>query len=249
MESTGKSEVSRDASLQSAVKVAGVMFLLCFIVPTLNWALLLSGLDVAGDPIATAGNIMAHEALFRIGVAIELMMSVGLVVLAVALYSILRRVNRTLAVLALAWKVIEACLVAVLVLLSLVALQLAGGNEALRPFTQEQMMVPVGLLLNTHTVLYGVPMVFLGLDMTLFFYLFLKSRDVPRSLAGFGILSFVLIFIHALGNIVAPELAATTAAQVICYLPSCIVEVVMGTWLLTKGLRIHPNCEPMEHPL
>ena len=44
----------------SLVKVAGVMFLAAFILPTLNWVLVLSGLVDSGDASATAQNILAH---------------------------------------------------------------------------------------------------------------------------------------------------------------------------------------------
>ena len=81
-------------------------------------------------------------------------------------------------------------------------------------------------------------MVFLGLDMILFFYLFLKSKYIPGTLAGFGILSFALILIHALGNILAPNYATMPIIAIVCYTPSGIAEIVVGVWLLLKGIKI-----------
>jgi hypothetical protein len=226
-----------DISQHRAVKVAGFMFLFSFIVPTLNWALVLSKLIVADSAMASTTNILANELLFRFGNTIELVMSVGLVVLAVALYSMLKTVNRHLALLALVLKVIEASLVAILVLLSLAALLMANGSVSLPVLTPEQSQLAVGFLLNTHTVLYAIPMVFLGVDMSIFCYLFLKSNYIPRPLAGFGILSFVLILIHALGYLIVPNIAGLQIAQMICYTPSGILELVLGTWLLVKGIN------------
>lgn len=48
------------------------MFLFSFIIPTLNWALGLSKLVVAESVSATASNIVANQALFRVGIAVEL---------------------------------------------------------------------------------------------------------------------------------------------------------------------------------
>ncbi len=227
-----------NASQRKAARVAGFMFLFSLIVPTLNWALVLSRFVVAEDVMATARNIKANESLFRIGITIELIMSVGLVVLAVALFAILKRVNRSLALLALLWKLVEAGLVAAIVLLSFVALQISDGAAYLTAFTPEQLQAPVGLILNAHTILYSVPMVFLGLDLMAFFYLFYKSNYIPRVLAAFGILSYALIFIHALGNMVAPGYATMPIVEIISYVPSCIAELVVGMWLLVKGLNI-----------
>ena len=236
---TGESNTTGDAALlQTAAKVAGLMFLFSLLIPALNFAFVLSPLVVADDPISTGRNIQANEALFRVGLTIELIMSVGLVVLAVALYRIFKPISGGLALLGLLWKVAEVVLAANIVLISFVALQVANGTVELTAFSSEQLLTPVGLLLNAHTVLYSVPMVFLGLDLMLFFYLFYSSNYIPRVMAAFGMLSYALIFIHALGIILMPNIATMSIVQAVAYLPSCVAELVVGIWLLTKGLNV-----------
>lgn len=232
------------ASLQTAARVAGFMFLFSLLVPALNFALILSPFAVAGDPIATARNIQADESLFRVGLTIELIMSVGLVVLAVALYQVLSSAGRALALLALVWKVTEAALAAVIVLVSFVALQVAGGASELTAVSPEQLLAPLGLLLNAHMALYSVPMVFLGLDLMLFFYLFYRSNYIPRWMAGLGILSYALICIHALATLLVPDLATMPAVQAVSFVPSCISELTVGLWLLVRGLKVQPSGGP-----
>ena len=239
---TGETNTTGDvALLQTAAKVAGFMFLFSLLVPALNFAFVLSPLVVAADPIGTARNILANEALFRVGLTIELIMSVGLVVLAVALYRILKPVSGCLALLALLWKVAEVVLAAAIVLISFVALQVANGAVEMTVFSREQLLAPVGLLLNAHTVLYSAPMVFLGLDLMLFFCLFYRSNYIPRVMAGFGVLSYALILIHALGIIVVHDLATMPIVQAVGYLPSCLAELMVGIWLLVKGLNMRPT--------
>ena len=235
-----------ETSQRKAARVAGFMFLFSLIVPLLNWTLVLSKLIDEKDAIATANNIMANELLFRVGITVELIMSVGLVVLAVALCTILKPVNKNLALLALSWKLVEAAMVAAIVLISFVALQFSNGGAYSTAFTPEQLQAPVGLVLNVHAVLYSIPMVFLGLDMMVFFYLFLKSKYIPRILAGFGILSFALILIHALMYIVAPRYAAMPVSQIVFWAPSGLFEIAVGIWLLFKGLRIPERVESIS---
>ena len=74
---------------RKAAKIAGLMFLLSLIIPLLNWSFVLSRFVVAENAIATSNNIMANEFQFRFGITIELIMAVGLIVLALALYVIL----------------------------------------------------------------------------------------------------------------------------------------------------------------
>ena len=227
-----------DTSQRKAAKVAGVMFLFSLIVPSLNWAFILSKLVVAENVIATANNIMTNEFQFRIGITIELIMSVGLIVLGLALYIVLKPANKNFALLALLLKLVEATIAAGIVLVSLIALQLLNGDAYIANFTAEQLRVPVGLILNVHTAVFSIPMVFLGLDMMVFSYLFFKSRYIPKILASFGVLSFALIFIHALMFILAPRYATMPINQIIFWAPSGLFEIVIGIWLLTKGLKI-----------
>ena len=167
-------EISRtvDVSQSNATRIAGFMFLFSLIVPLLNWTFVLSKLIVPKNAIATANNIIANELLFRLGISVELVMSVGLMVLALAVYIILKPVNRNLALLALLLKLAEAIIVAVIVLVSFLALQIINKETFLTAYTPEQLQAIVGFLLTEHTVLYAIPMVFLGLDMMIFSYLF-----------------------------------------------------------------------------
>jgi len=235
-----------DTSQRKAVRVAGFMFLFSLMVPFLNWTFLLSKLIVAGNIMATANNIVANQLLFRIGMTIELIMSAGLIVLALTLYIILKPVNKDLALLALLWKLVEATIAAAIVLVSFIALQFLNGDAYVTVFTPEQLQVPVGFLLNEHTALYSIPMVFLGLDMMVFSYLFFKSKYIPRILAIFGILSFALIFIHALMYILAPEYATMPINQVIFWAPSGLFEIIIGLWLLFKGINVQQGDKHIE---
>jgi len=227
-----------DTSQRRAVKIAGFMFLFAFIVPTLNWALVLSKLNVADSAIATANNIIANEFIFRMGIAIELFMSVGLIILGLALYLILKPINKNLALLALLLKLIEATVMAVTVLVPFIALQALNGVSDLTVFTKEQLLLPLGLIFNSHTAITSVPMVFLGLDMMIFSYLFFKSKYIPRILAGFGILSFALILIQSLMFMLAPEHAMKSINQIIFWAPSGLFEIIIGIWLLLKGINV-----------
>lgn len=223
-----------DASQLKAAKLAGVMFLLAFIVPTLNWAFVLSGFNVANNAFATSYNILSNELIFRLGISIELLMAIALIILGWSLYRLLKPVNKDLALLALLLKLVEATLMAVTVLLPFIALQILNEEASMSGLTIEHLQSPIGLIFNSHTAITSIPMVFLGLDMMLFSYLLYKSAYVPRILAGFGILSFVLILIHSFMHILLPEYATLPISQFIFWTPSGLFELIIGSWLLIK---------------
>ncbi len=228
---------TEEASQRKAAKVAGLMFLFIVIGWTLNWTLVDSKLIVAGNVTATVNNIMANELLFRIGITNQLIFSISGVVLALALYIILKPVNKNLALLALFLKLTEAILGAVIALCNFIALLILKG-QALTAFKSEQIQALVGLFLNERISISAIPMVFLGLNLMVFFYLLFKSKYVPRILAGFGILSYALIFMYALITILSPNYAAIMIIQIICWVPSVLFELIFGLWLLIKGINV-----------
>jgi hypothetical protein len=97
-----------DVSLRKTVRVAGFLYLIIIVTSLLSMIFIDSKLIVPGDDAATFNNIMANELLFRIGVAYDLTMFASVVILAWALYVILKTVNKNLALLGLFWRLGEA---------------------------------------------------------------------------------------------------------------------------------------------
>ena len=88
-----------DKSQRTAARIAGLAFPISFaIVVAVNFGIF-ARLIVSGNPAETARNILAHETLFRIGVAGDMAYCVGTVVLLTALYVILKPVSENLALL------------------------------------------------------------------------------------------------------------------------------------------------------
>lgn len=228
-----------DISQQRVASVAGLMFLLSLMVPLLNWVLVTSKFIVKENVLATANNIIASESLFRMGIVNELITATAAIVLALSLYIILKSINKNLAQLALFLKLTEGVLIAVIALGKYVALLFLNGQASLAVIEPEQVQALIGLFLNATMTVSAIPMVFLGMNLVVFLYLLFKSKYVPGILSGFGILSYVLIFIYALLTIVSPDYASVLIINIICWAPSCVFELIIGLWLLFKGLNVN----------
>jgi hypothetical protein len=132
---------------------------------------------------------------------------------------------------------------AILGLFGFITLQILNGKEYLTTLTPENLQIAAGFLLNIHTSLTAsFPMLFLGLGLTLFNYLFFKSKYIPRTLSSLGILSYSLIFLFAFISILLPE--HNTIVQIICWTPSIFFELIIGLWLLFKGINIQAQDFP-----
>lgn len=219
------------ASLDRAARVAGVMFLLSLLVPLLGW-MLLSPLVVHGNALETGRNVLGREAVFRAAILIELATCVVVVMLASALYELVAPIERRIASLALSLKLIEAALWAVIGLAHVAALGALTSQATLAP---GQVQTLVGLLLGAHMPVTAFPGILLGIGMVLFLSLLATSGHVPRALAGFGVLSYALVFLYDSLLVVSPSWAANVWVQVVGWGPSVVFELVIGPWLLVKG--------------
>jgi Domain of unknown function (DUF4386) len=97
---------SIDDSQRKAARVAGFAYLFSLAIEVIHEFFISPHLNVAGNAAETARNILAHEQLFRLGIACDLIYSAGTVVLLTALYVVLKPVSRNLALLATFWRLI-----------------------------------------------------------------------------------------------------------------------------------------------
>jgi hypothetical protein len=229
-------------SLDKTARLAGLMFLLSLVVPTLGWTLALARTIVPGDAVATGRAVAAHPLLFRAGILSEVLTAVVVLVLAAALYRLLESVDKNVATIALLLKIGEGALWAVIAVAHVAALRaLDEGTSG--TLAAGQLHALVGLLLAAHMPITAVPGMLLGLNLVVFLSLLLRSGFVPRGLAAFGVLSYALVFLYDLLLIASPSLAANVAVQVIGWGPSVVFELAVGPWLLIKGIS-QASAEP-----
>jgi len=221
-----------------AAKVAGFMFLCSLLIPSLNWAFILSKFIVPENVISTAHNIMADKMIFRIGIINEVLSAVVIVLLSLALYLILKSINKNLALVALVLKFVNAFLTLVIAFAHLIALQVLSSLASFTTTNQEQVKALVGVFLNNHISLTSIPGMFLGISMSIFLYLLLKSKYIPGVLAGFGFISYVLIFIYDLLFFLSPTFSSIPIVQIVGWGPNVLFMPIIGFWLLIKGLNI-----------
>src|SRR5512135_3687384 len=155
-----------DPSQQKAAKAAGLSYLITFAtVVYVNFGIH-SRLIVAGNAAETARNILAHERLFRIGIAGDVTYCAGVVVLLTALYVILRPVNRGLALLAAFWRLVWVLIWLVMTLNLFNVLRFLHGAEYLRVFEAERLQALARFYLGTSFDYYYVGLLFGALAST-----------------------------------------------------------------------------------
>src|SRR5690349_9160962 len=98
-----------ELSPQVYARAAGLLYLLPFEAFSLQYVPL--RLNVPGDATATANNILANESLFRLGILSHLIGQVILLLVALALYQLLKPMNKHIAVLIVIFNLVSVPIV------------------------------------------------------------------------------------------------------------------------------------------
>jgi hypothetical protein len=220
----------RHNSILKISRVAGILFLLSLLVPVFNWVLILSHFVSQGGN--TSPDILSNELLFRLNIVNGIFTTIIIIALALCLYKILRDVNRNLALMALSFKMIEAVLTAALTLGHYVTLLVLKGDPQ-----NTELNRLANLLIENHISFTAIAGIFLGLSMAIYSYLFLKSGYMPVTLAFFGIVSYSLVLIYDLFTILLPDYAVLLPVQISGSVPVCLLQVIIGLWLLIRGIN------------
>jgi hypothetical protein len=224
--------VMTQSSPRTRARLAGIVYLLFFATATIG-ALVspgISGPSANADAAATANNIMAHQSLFRLGWALDLISTWFYVALMALLYRLFRPVNKTVALLAAFFGIVGCAVTAFGSLFQLAPLVVLGGSSYLSVFDPKQLQALAVIFLNLNVQVGYIALVFFGGFQLALGHLIFRSTFVPRAigvliaLAGVGWLTFL-----------SPPLAnqLLTPLEVV----GIVAEASLMLWLLVVGVN------------
>ena len=232
-----------DERQRNAARIVGAAYLSAAVPAVFAEFYVRGQLVVSGHAAQTALNIVAHERLFRLGIASNLTVFAIDVALIAALYVVLKPVNSSLALLAVGWGLVETAILVVVTLSDFDVLRILSGAEYLQVFEGDRLQALARLSISGHGAAYNVGLVFAGLRSGAFCYLWFKSGFIPKALASWGVLASFVMGACAYSFIIFPELARVVPVAIYGG-PIFVFELTMGFWLLLKGLRPYRVAEP-----
>jgi hypothetical protein len=192
---------------------------------------------LAGSITEVLMNVSSNLGQMRTTIVLELLTSVGIIVMTSLLYVVLRDQSRAVALVALGLWMAEAVMLAVktLGLYALVALS-AGYVDAGTPTASSyETLGSLSLGVSQHAGDIG--MLFFCLGGLLWYYLLFQSRIVPRLLSLWGLVAVPLVMV-ATALLVWDRSLDPSFALYALYVP---FELVLGLWLLIKGATVTPT--------
>lgn len=207
-------------------KIAGIALLIFIVLGILHYSMIELKLMDFEDPGSAIEFIRGNESFFRIGIVIDLTLFFSGLLLASALFLILRKVNSLLALMGLISLAVTFFTSILIETSSFISLRLAQ-TEVSGEFMEQ--------ILFARADGYGMTVFFFSLGFLLYCYLFYRSGLIPKILSLVGCALFILMFAIACIKIVLPEspsiyMQLTTTAVM-------LFEIILGLWLLIKGVR------------
>lgn len=216
-------------------RVAGLWYLLLALLGPLRLLYIPGTLFVPGDAAGTVVNIVAHERLFRLGMAADLFVAVALIPLTLALYRLFEAVDRHLAVLVV---ILGGVLPSVLHIVNVVtdagALMIARDADVLAGFDKTQRDAVAGMFLALHDELVTVAQILWGAWLLPLAALVYRSGFLPRFLGIWLALNGIVYVIASLSGILAPAIQPKVFAF---GQPALMGELALILWLLIRGAR------------
>jgi hypothetical protein len=233
-------------TLSRNARIAGLFYLTLMTAP-LRLVYIPTKLIVSGNAAATAGNIAAHQTLFRLGILTDLFTAVMAIFLTLALYRLFKGVDQFLAALVV---VLGALMVTPIYFLNTLndaaTLLLVRGADFLSVFDKPQREAMAMLFLRLHHHGVVVNEVFWGLWLLPFGLLVYKSRFLPRFLGVWLVLNCFAYLAQSVTGIMWPQYEDTVANYA---LPVMFGELAIMLWLIIMGAKERqPLAEAVANP-
>ncbi len=210
---------------------AGVLWIAATVADIISRAVFVQPILGAPDYLT---RISASEGQVLLGALFLLVGAVSAAGIAIALYPVLRQQDEALALGSVGFRLIEGTfyLGIVVCLLILVAVSRESANAGTRASSIYE--APAAFVMAARDSLSQVSVLAFGVGALMYYWVFYRSRLVPRWLSAWGILAIVLVMasgVLVMLGIIEPM----SSPQVVLAFPIFLQEMVMAAWLIAKG--------------
>jgi hypothetical protein len=181
-------------------------------------------------------NIYPNKILVLIGAFLEFVNCVAVVGIAVLLFSVLKRVNETIARFYVSFRIIECTILIIGVISGLLLITLS--QEYIKTSAPDaSYFQTIGILaLKAKNLTLQMAIILCSLGGLLFTFLLYQSKLIPRFISTWGFIGYVLVLASALLDI--SGIIDTHGEGMIMYLPGGLFEsFLLPIWLIVKGFN------------
>ncbi len=222
-----------DTSLVRTARIAGLLYLGIIVCGLFSEVVVRGQLVDLSDAVSTSNHILNSRLLFKSGFVADSLMLVCDVAVAILLYHLLRPVHATLSLMAAAFRLTQAAVLAVNLLNHLAPLLLLRDSGYAAHFSGIQRDTLILLFLDLHGHAYDLGLLFFAVSNLILGYLVVKSQYLPTVLGYTLQLAGVVYLAGSYCRFLLPDYLAFLQPA---YIIPMIAELSFCLWLLTKGV-------------
>jgi hypothetical protein len=226
----------REASPRLKARLAGAFYAIIIVAAPFAEVFVRGRLVVYSDAAATAANILAHETLYRLAGATDLITFACDAAVALIFYELLRPVSKSLSLFAAFFRLLYAGIAIVNTLNHFTPLILLGDTHLLAAFKTDQLQTLALASLRMHGIGYNIGLVFFGIHLVLLGYLISRSNFLPPILGWLTAVAGLCYLTNSFVNLLSPTLQHYLYPYIL--MPSGVAELALCLWLLVRGVNV-----------
>ncbi len=206
-------------------RAAGLLYLVIIVCGIGSEVFIRGSLYDNMDISVTAANILTDNALFKAGFLADSVMLLCDVAIAIVLYRLFRHVDKTLALSAMVFRLIQAVIIGMSLLFYFAAYLLLTGNAQADAQTYTLLL----LFIDIHAYGYDLGLIFFGIANITLGVLVIRSGFCPRPLGYGPVMAAVVYVVGSYTRFMAVEYHTFVEPA---YLVPLLVELAFCLWLL-----------------
>lgn len=222
-------------SRKAKARRAGLLYLVVLVTAPLNLMVIPGRFVVTGDAAATAARLVEGESLYRLGIVAGLVSNVAFLLVGLALFELLKDVDRARARAMLVMLAVAVVLGAANLVLQLAPLVLLGGAPFLSVVPRPELESLAYTFLRLRDITNHVAMSYWGLWLLPLGQLVLRSGFLPRFIGVLlllGGVSYLALSVIAIG---APAYYPTASTYGMPLYAAGELSLIL--WLVVRGAR------------
>jgi hypothetical protein len=216
-------------SNRKAAVAAGLLFIVATVADIVSRVAVVGPVVGLSEPLAT---ISSNETRLALGALLLVVGAVAAAGIAIAMYPVLRRHSEALALGSVGFRLIEGTFYLGIVVCLLVLA--AMGEEAASSGDLAVFAVPATLVLAAKEALGQVGVLAFAIGATMYYWLFYRSRLVPRWLSAWGLVAIASLVVSAV-LVITGVVEPMSRPQILLAAPIGLQEMVLAGWLIAKG--------------
>jgi hypothetical protein len=213
--------------------VAGLLFILATVADLISRVVLVQ--PILSAPVDLT-KISANENQVLLGALFLFIGAAAAAGIAIALYPVLRKHNEGLALGSVGFRLIEGALYIGIVVCLLVLATLSRESANTGAAASSAYEVPAVLVMAARDSLGEVAVLAFGLGALMYYWVFYRSRLVPRWLSAWGLVAIASLMLSGL-LVMFGVIEPLSPPQVVLALPIFLQEMVLAVWLIAKGFN------------